>query len=306
MSDDSLKIDDVGVSAIIEDERNFSDLAGTPVCLPPEVHREDSYAPPWDLWSVGCILYLIAALKLPFGGKLSSGRTRSNDIQAKSPEPLPTVYSAELREIIFSLLEKDPQKRMTARDFLNHPYIKQMSQPLPMTPLSNNGVFAPCSSGGNGIIAFLKQQNGNKNPFEAGQVRIIESSPAAVPFVSNVLDWGNTSLWMSANEPNQFLCFDFQTFRVQLTHIAFLTVSKFFSTIFGISGSNDGESWEEFGRWENDIDFSKDNNVVLREATSNTPYQMFRIQSFGPRFQDKHHSFSFAAIEFYGQLIQQE
>ena len=41
---------------------------GTPYYLSPEVCQEKPYAWPSDIWAMGCILYEMCALQVPFNG----------------------------------------------------------------------------------------------------------------------------------------------------------------------------------------------------------------------------------------------
>ena len=65
-----MKIGDLGVAKILESLENFAtSKVGTPYYLSPEVCEERPYNDKSDIWSLGCILYELCALKHPFEAK---------------------------------------------------------------------------------------------------------------------------------------------------------------------------------------------------------------------------------------------
>jgi NIMA (never in mitosis gene a)-related kinase len=60
----------LGVAKILESLENFAtSKVGTPYYLSPEVCEERPYNDKSDIWSLGCILYELCALKHPFEAK---------------------------------------------------------------------------------------------------------------------------------------------------------------------------------------------------------------------------------------------
>jgi NIMA (never in mitosis gene a)-related kinase len=65
--ENKVKIGDLGVAKILESLENFAtSKVGTPYYLSPEVCEDRPYNDRSDIWSLGCILYEICALKHPF------------------------------------------------------------------------------------------------------------------------------------------------------------------------------------------------------------------------------------------------
>ena len=73
-------------------------MVGTPYYLSPEIVQSKSYDSKTDIWSMGVMLYEFCALKPPFDG--ASIHMLSMKIVRGVYNPVPTVFSAELRSLI--------------------------------------------------------------------------------------------------------------------------------------------------------------------------------------------------------------
>ena len=98
---------------------------GTAYYIAPEV-LEGKYTEKCDLWSIGVILYIMLSGRPPFKGnndreilkKVMVGKyTLDGELWQKRSEAVKTMIQA--------LLEKDPLKRITAKQALDHPWIQQ-------------------------------------------------------------------------------------------------------------------------------------------------------------------------------------
>ena len=94
---------------------------GTPYFASPEVWSGKPYGLKSDIWSLGCILYQMASLKLPFQG--TSFKEVYNNTSKCKYQPLPRIYSKELDIIIKKLLQIEPDKRPNCNQILNDPII---------------------------------------------------------------------------------------------------------------------------------------------------------------------------------------
>ena len=89
---------------------------GTPYFASPEVWGGKPYGLKSDIWSLGCILYQIATLKMPFQG--NNFKEVYNNVSKCKYQPLPNIYSKELDLIINKLLQIDPEKRPNCHQIL--------------------------------------------------------------------------------------------------------------------------------------------------------------------------------------------
>lgn len=62
------KVADMNVSKVAKNKYLYTQT-GTPYYASPEVWRDEPYDKKSDIWSLGCLIYEVCALKPPFGGK---------------------------------------------------------------------------------------------------------------------------------------------------------------------------------------------------------------------------------------------
>ena len=86
-----------------------SKQVGTPLFLSPEIVKKQAYDHRTDIFSLGVVMYYMAALEVPFNDKSIEGLM--NKILYKQPLPFHVTYSQGLREFIFGMLEKNKSKR---------------------------------------------------------------------------------------------------------------------------------------------------------------------------------------------------
>lgn len=105
-----VKLGDFGIARVL---RNTGELAstqiGTPYFMSPEQMENKKYSNKSDVWSLGCVLYEMACLKVPFDG--SSMKQLIQNILHSNPSPLPSVFSKDLRDLARDTLSKNPRDR---------------------------------------------------------------------------------------------------------------------------------------------------------------------------------------------------
>ena len=119
-----IQIIDFGTAKIFENDKNENLVVGSPYYIAPEVLNKN-YNEKCDTWSVGVILYMFLVGKPPFNGKdnaeiVNSIMTQNYD--EKNPKLL--TRSEEVRDLIKHLLDKDINKRLSAKEALNHQWFK--------------------------------------------------------------------------------------------------------------------------------------------------------------------------------------
>ncbi|CDW86995.1 serine threonine-protein kinase nek2 [Stylonychia lemnae] len=97
---------------------------GTPFYMSPEQINESEYNEKSDIWSLGCIVYEMAALRPPF--QAENSLSLALKIKSGQFNKLPTRYSEELNRSIRWMLNVDPKKRPNVEDLLNLPAISML------------------------------------------------------------------------------------------------------------------------------------------------------------------------------------
>ena len=122
-----VKIGDFGVSRSLDRSSELmKTLVGTPYYLSPEIWNHEPYNSKTDIWSLGCILYELCALKKPY--KASNINQLIVAIFNGSYEPLTKRYTENLRELVSDMLQQDPSKRPSAQMILQRPFITSRMQ----------------------------------------------------------------------------------------------------------------------------------------------------------------------------------
>ena len=121
------KLGDMNVSKVIK-EKELLTQTGTPYYASPEVWRDEPYSYKSDLWSIGCVIYELCALRPPFKGK-DLDELFMNVCKGKA-ERISKVYSDDLWKMILMLLQVDVKKRCDCDKFLNSKLITRKIQEM--------------------------------------------------------------------------------------------------------------------------------------------------------------------------------
>ncbi|PSS04490.1 CDPK-related kinase [Actinidia chinensis var. chinensis] len=130
--DAPMKVIDFGLSDFIRPDQRLNDIVGSAYYVAPEVlHR--SYSLEADMWSIGVITYILLCGSRPFYARTESGIFRS--VLRADPNfddsPWPGV-SAEAKDFVRRLLNKDHRKRMTAAQALTHQWLRDENRAVPL------------------------------------------------------------------------------------------------------------------------------------------------------------------------------
>lgn len=122
----SMKLIDFGLASKLEDPAHgITKAAGTPGYLPPEaLHTNPRYGLGADTWAVGVVAYIMLCGYPPFYGDTDIQLFRS--IRREAPTFDPSDWSDQSsfsKDFVLKLLEKNPEKRLTASECLKHPWI---------------------------------------------------------------------------------------------------------------------------------------------------------------------------------------
>ncbi|KAI7573345.1 hypothetical protein KC343_g23667, partial [Hortaea werneckii] len=118
----AVKLGDFGLSKIIQQNDMTCTYVGTPYYMSPEICANERYSHHADIWSLGCIMYELAARVVPFDARSQIDLYRR--IKAGVIKPLPDMYSKELSDVISWCLNVNPMRRPDTTQLLNGSRIK--------------------------------------------------------------------------------------------------------------------------------------------------------------------------------------
>jgi len=119
----NLKMGDFGIAKVLASTAACARTQiGTPYYLSPEVCKEQPYTWPSDIWAMGCILYELCALKVPFDAANITGLVQKI---CRGPTPsVPAPYSDFVRQLCAEMLNRNPNNRPSAESILQRPRIQ--------------------------------------------------------------------------------------------------------------------------------------------------------------------------------------
>ena len=139
----NVKICDFGIGKVLDSEDELLyDKCGTPMYMAPEIilsNENNGYKGfPVDIWSSGITLYIMLSGSLPFSLRNKNNNKENmafhsikdknnnylqNQIINVKPKEIENI-SEEARNLLKGLLNKNPSKRLTCSQILNHPWLK--------------------------------------------------------------------------------------------------------------------------------------------------------------------------------------
>ncbi|SCU79801.1 LAFA_0B05688g1_1 [Lachancea sp. 'fantastica'] len=128
-----VKITDFGLAKIQGNGTFMKTFCGTLAYVAPEVisgtnseeKEGNKYSSMVDMWSIGCLVYVILTGHLPFSGSTQNELYKQISAGSYHEGPLKDYkISDEARDFLESFLQVNPSERMTAEQALQHPWIK--------------------------------------------------------------------------------------------------------------------------------------------------------------------------------------
>ena len=114
-----IKITDFGFARYFDNDLLIQTICGSPLYMAPEIMKSQKYGHKSDLWSVGIIFYEMLVGETPFKSKNIYELIRKIENQSVK---LPPKFSLSIncQNLLFSLLKKNPEERISWEDFFNH------------------------------------------------------------------------------------------------------------------------------------------------------------------------------------------
>eukprot|EP00934_Nitzschia_sp_Nitz4_P006100 Nitzschia sp. Nitz4//scaffold113_size70149//35399//37051//NITZ4_005950-RA/size70149-augustus-gene-0.84-mRNA-1//1//CDS//3329533341//6090//frame0 len=130
-NDSYIKLADFGFAARCHTAKSLSKQCGTPFFVSPEILMRQPYDWQSDMWSVGCIIFLLLSGNLPFMGrsqkelfrKIVSGKFEFDEDDWCDVSP-------DAKDLVKKLLVLDPDERLTSNEALKHKWMKASNDRL--------------------------------------------------------------------------------------------------------------------------------------------------------------------------------
>eukprot|EP00241_Pyramimonas_parkeae_P004517 CAMPEP_0114243234 /NCGR_PEP_ID=MMETSP0058-20121206/10672_1 /TAXON_ID=36894 /ORGANISM="Pyramimonas parkeae, CCMP726" /LENGTH=918 /DNA_ID=CAMNT_0001356043 /DNA_START=298 /DNA_END=3054 /DNA_ORIENTATION=- len=122
-----VKLGDFGASKFLEGVTHS--FAGTPLNMAPEVLLRRPYNLSSDIWSLGVVLYELCTLHTLFDvSNVEALIAAQSGSHVHMMDALEESHSLELSDLVSKLLNTDPDKRPTADEIMNHPFLIRQLQ----------------------------------------------------------------------------------------------------------------------------------------------------------------------------------
>ncbi|XP_032763211.1 death-associated protein kinase 3 isoform X1 [Rattus rattus] len=120
-----IKLIDFGIAHRIEAGSEFKNIFGTPEFVAPEIVNYEPLGLEADMWSIGVITYILLSGASPFLGETKQETlTNISAVNYDFDEEYFSSTSELAKDFIRRLLVKDPKRRMTIAQSLEHSWIK--------------------------------------------------------------------------------------------------------------------------------------------------------------------------------------
>lgn len=143
--DGKVKLSDFGFCAqVTPDLQKRKSLVGTPYWMAPEVISRLPYGPEVDIWSLGIMVIEMIEGEPPFFNEPPLQAMRR--IRDMRPPKLKNTHkvSPRLQGFLERMLVRDPSVRATAAELMQHPFLREASQPSCLIPLMRTTRHSPC------------------------------------------------------------------------------------------------------------------------------------------------------------------
>jgi len=135
-----LKIADFGFAKFSFDSSMNKTVCGSPLYMAPEILKGKEYNRVVDLWSFGVILWQLLFGQTPFAADNWAELIVKIE-QTKLCLPPDSFVSDECIDLLFRLLEKEPENRIKFDDFYNHEFFHVSSTELSPLSTPKNGTL---------------------------------------------------------------------------------------------------------------------------------------------------------------------
>ncbi|RWS11688.1 serine/threonine-protein kinase DCLK1-like protein, partial [Dinothrombium tinctorium] len=143
----SLKLGDFGLAVEIKPGEQLHTVCGTPTYVAPEILAETGYSLKVDVWAGGVIAYILLCGYPPFVSQTNNQDELFDHIlrgKFEFSSPFWDEISDSAKELIMNMLEVDPEKRYSAIEVVEHPWVAGDIVPFNDEHISvSNALYSP-------------------------------------------------------------------------------------------------------------------------------------------------------------------
>ncbi|XP_026885530.1 serine/threonine kinase 17a like [Electrophorus electricus] len=119
-----IRIVDFGLSRCVDATSELREILGTPEYVAPEILNYEPISTATDMWSIGVLTYVMLTGESPFlGEEKQETFLNISQVNVDYSQDVFHGVSALAVDFIQSLLQKNPRKRATAEECLDHPWL---------------------------------------------------------------------------------------------------------------------------------------------------------------------------------------
>lgn len=135
-----VKIADFGFARSLMQNDMANTMCGSPLYMGPEVLEGKKYNAKADLWSVGAILFEMLTGKPPY---IAMNIIQLIKMIKSTPLQLPIHSNPDVLDLLQGLLQIDPKRRFSFKQFFEHPYVRscfeeKQTQPVPIPAVNTD------------------------------------------------------------------------------------------------------------------------------------------------------------------------
>ena len=127
-----LKLGDFGLAVLLSPGHKLFTVCGTPNYVAPEILAEKGYDHAVDIWAAGVIAYVLLCGFPPFVSHDNNQDELFDQIlqgRYEFTQPYWDHISSSARDLITHMLQVDLNKRFSAQQVMNHPWLSSVSMP---------------------------------------------------------------------------------------------------------------------------------------------------------------------------------
>ncbi|XP_074390482.1 serine/threonine-protein kinase PAK 1-like isoform X1 [Zonotrichia albicollis] len=138
-TDGSVKLADFGLATQLTPEQSKRcSLTGTPWWMAPEVVTGQPYGPKVDIWSFGIVGIEMIEQEPPYLSESSGTATHLIATVGTPQLRQPKLLSPLLRDFLSCCLQTDEERRWSAKELLQHPFVTSAKPPFILAQLINS------------------------------------------------------------------------------------------------------------------------------------------------------------------------